>query len=88
MQTVRRGPVSGMREGLQTFCFFECVYQTLFLGLLKPGKFQFVVKDETTVDACCGYDYSGMRVVTRPHCCIVTMHYHILREASALSVLQ
>lgn len=43
--------------------FYQKRYSTLFLGLLKPGKFQISVKDETTVDAYVDmhYDVNGTR---------------------------
>lgn len=59
MQTATQKPGRAMREGewLAATCHYplrntyESVYQTLFLGLLKPGKLQNTVKNETTVDA-------------------------------------
>ena len=85
----RRSPVWVKRVGCsqgQRFGYdiYKSVYSTLFLGSLKPGKFQISVKDETAVDDLCGY-VNICRPLTRER--RESVFVHIPREASALSVL-
>lgn len=81
LKTACRSPVRATRAETR---HIKGVCLTLILDVWKPGKFLFGIKIETEVYVLCGYELS----VERRHENVSYWRaWHILREASALSVL-